>query len=108
MNDAYQEKIARSKQPKKFKVVQNILHYFLLGIRKGYDTQTLCNRLNEYGIKPLVADSWTYHSTQMQIMFMARLDSSSSLGRAFGYMLHIGAATEADMALLQDRVQKRQ
>lgn len=108
MNDAYAEKIQKSKAPKNFSIVKNILHYFLLGIRKGYDTQTLCNKLNEHRIKPLVADSWTYHSTQMQIMFMARLDSSSSLGRAFGYMLHTGAATEADMALLQDRVQKRQ
>lgn len=106
MSDAYQEKIARSKQPKKFKVVQNILHYFLLGIRKGYDTQTLCNRLNEHGIKPLVAESWSYHSTQMQIMFIARLDEANSLARGFAYMLRTGGATLDDLALIQARTKQ--
>lgn len=104
MHEAYQQKIDQCKQPKKWSTVRRILQYIILGVRNNYPTATIVSKLNARGIKPLVSSSWTANSLQMQIMFMARLDEASSLGRSFGYMLHTGEATANDMALLQDRV----
>lgn len=104
MRDAYQAKIEKCKAPKNYSTVHNILHYLLTGIRKGYDTELLCKKLNTHSIKPLVADKWTANSLQMQIMFIARLDDKNSLARGFMTMLRQGEATMEDLQLFHDRV----
>lgn len=104
MSDPYQAKIDKCKQPKQWSKVKYLLQYLILGIRNKYDTATMVQKLNARGIKPLVSDRFNMNSLQMQIMFMARLDETSTLGRGFAYMLKTGEATAADMALLQDRV----
>lgn len=104
MNDLYQEKINSSKEPKKWIVVKNILNWLQLGIRNGYETKVLCDKLNAKGIKTLTGLQWTVHSLQMQTLKIARLDDDSSLARGWAYLMKQGQVTAADMALLQDRV----
>lgn len=104
MTDAYQAKIDQSKAPKKWQDVKNILTWLQLGIRNGYDTKTLCDKLNAKKVKTLTGSLWTMNSLQMQILKMARLDDDSSLARGWAYLMKTGQVTAADMALLQDRV----
>jgi hypothetical protein len=104
MLDAYEAKIAKCKAPKNYSSVHRILTHLLIGLRKGYDTEYLCNRLNQYSIKPLVAERWTPNSLQMQIMFIARLDDKNSLARGFMTMLRNGEASMEDHQLFHDRV----
>lgn len=103
MQDAYAAKIARSKAPKKPMVVSTILHHLLTGVRKGQESQALCDSLNECRIKPLIADKWTPNSVAMQLMFIARLDETNSLARGFMQMIRKGEATMDDLALIQAR-----
>jgi hypothetical protein len=104
MRDAYQAKIDASKAPKKWADVKNILNWLQLGIRNGYDTKTLCDKLNARRIKTLTGGTWSMNSLQMQILKMARLEDDSSLARGWAYLMKLGQVTEQDMALLQDRV----
>lgn len=103
MNAHYENYIARSKATKKADAVQLILDHLLIGVRKGYSTELLCTKLNEKGIKPLVADKWRSNALQMQIMFLARMDETNSIVRAFKHMLEDDEATPADHALFQAR-----
>jgi|SRR5471030_2502046 len=106
MNDAYSAKILKSKATKKYSIIKNILDHILIGVKKDYSTQQLCDRLNEFNIKPLIADSWSYHSLQMQLMFIARLDEANSLARGFANMLRTGDATLDDLARIQARTKQ--
>lgn len=101
--DAYQAKIDNCKAPKSWDKVKRILQYLILGVRNNYQTSVIVDKLNARGIKPLVSDRWTPHSCAMQLMFMSRLDESSSLGRGFAYMLKTGDANENDLFLLRER-----
>ena len=104
MQDAYQQKIEASKQPKKWSVVKNILSWLQLGIRNKLETKTLCDKLNAKGIKTLTGLHWSSNSLAMQLLFMSRLDDDSSLARGWAYLMKQGQVTAADMLLLQDRV----
>lgn len=103
MNDAYNAYIKSCKAPKKPSVVKNIVRWILVGIRKGYDTQLIADKLNEHRIKTLQNKTWTYNSLQMQILKMARLDRDSSLAWALATMIEEGSAYEHDLVLLADR-----
>lgn len=104
MTDPYQDKIDKSKQPKKWSDVKNILNWLQLGFRNLYDTKTLCEKLNAKRVKTLTGGAWTPNSLQMQCLKMARLDDDSSLARGWAFLMRTGQVTAADMALLQDRV----
>lgn len=99
----YQAKIDECKAPKAWAKTKRILQYLILGVRNGYPSSLIAEKLNARGVTPLVSQRWTPHSLAMQILFMSRLDEKTSLGRGMMYMLKTGEATENDLFLLRDR-----
>ncbi|MQA22792.1 hypothetical protein [Rugamonas rivuli] len=99
--DAYIEKC---KAPKAKAKVHNIVHHLLIGIRKGYTSQYLADRLNQFKVYTLMAKHWTANSVQMQLLKMKRFDNDSSLAWGFAHALSTGLATEDDLELLASRV----
>lgn len=103
MADQYSRYIEKSKAPKKASTVKTIVSWIMLGIRKGYDTKLLAEKLNTQGIKTVLNKPWTYHSLQMQILKMARLDSDSSLAWGLAMLIHEGKVSPEDLELLEAR-----
>lgn len=106
ITDPYQDKIDECKAPKAWSKVKRILQYLILGARNGYTSSVIADKLNTRGVKPLVSDRWTSHNCSMALMFMARLEEKSSLGRGMAYLLKTGDATDNDLFLLRERTRK--
>lgn len=103
MTDQYAKHIEKCKAPKKAATVKTIVEWIMLGIRRGYDTQLLAEKLNLKGIKTLVGKKWTYYSLQMQIRKMAMLDSDSSLAWGLSMLIKEGKVSANDLELLDAR-----
>lgn len=104
MISSYKWEIHLRKAPKKPEKIKRIVKYILIGIRKGYDTPYMAQRLNKYGIWTLRSKSWTASSLQMQILKMQRQDSDSSLAWGLADAIRVGDATEEDIDLLDARI----
>lgn len=104
--DLYQAKIDECKAPKSWAKTKRILQYLILGVRNGYTSSVIADKLNARGVTPLVSERWTPHSLAMQLMFMSRLDEKTSLGRGMMYLLKTGDATPNDLFLLRERTRK--
>lgn len=102
-NEAYTAYIESCKVPKSQAKVKNIVYWILVGIRKGYTTQQIADKLNAKAVLTIQGKKWTYHALQMQLLKMSRLDNASSLAWALGCMLDAGDATESDVTLLKER-----
>lgn len=100
----YEKYIARCKAPKNEEKVMQIVEHILIGLRKGYATAYMANRLNQYRIYTLMGKAWTPHSLQMQILKMQRLDADSSLAWGLAQAIEEGDATADDLELLAARV----
>jgi hypothetical protein len=106
MTDPYAEKIKKCKAPKDPIVTDHLADLFVRAVRKGIDSTEMARLLNEFKIRPLVAEAWTYNSVQMTLGAMARLKESSGIARALMLRLSNGKATEEDLELIRGRCKK--
>lgn len=104
--NAYESYIQSCKAPKGQEKIKRIVHWIIVGIRKGYTTNIIAEKLNIHNILTIQGKQWTYHALQMQLLKISRLDSDSSLAWAFSVMLNDGNANEADLLLIQERTRK--
>jgi hypothetical protein len=81
-------------------IVTNVIH----GIRAGFGTATIAEKLNGFGILTITKKRWTVYSLQMQILKMARFDSRSTLAMTLNQLIEYGDITRDDIGLLDTRV----
>lgn len=99
----YEKYIDKCKAPKKASAVKRIVEWIMLGVRKGYDSELLADKLNTQGIKTIQGKKWNYYSLQMQLLKMARLDTDSSLAWGLAMLLREGKVSADDLELLEAR-----
>lgn len=102
MNNNHHSKAikAPNKRIRALLIVGTIIH----GIRAGFDTASLVEKLNGFGILSITKKQWTVYSLQMQILKMARHDVRSTLAMTLGDMICYGDISHEDIHLLESRV----
>lgn len=102
MNNKHHSKASQA--PNKRIRAQLIVASIIHGIRSGFNTASLVEKLNGFGILSLTKKRWTVYSLQMQILKMARHDVRSTLAITLGDMICYGDISQDDIYLLESRV----